>query len=236
MSAKNENVYIDGFVISNGYAFPGPPPNLKIGQTNPDQVRTDPTPVRGAGIFSNVSALNGANTLFYGHYSTKGSGLYVLGNPTFTHNVSGYNLGFAGNYATDRGGALAVDLYGEVNCVGCLFWDNVCSHKGGAVYSDFWAHSVFEQCMFFNNTAYDSGGAIGMDAGYSKVSGSNFSSNYAFSQGAALYTGSYNPFGGGDDELANHFYLKGNVFADNVCDSGNEERYLWAYDYWISMD
>eukprot|EP00486_Rosalina_sp_Unknown_P016270 CAMPEP_0201581984 /NCGR_PEP_ID=MMETSP0190_2-20130828/78290_1 /ASSEMBLY_ACC=CAM_ASM_000263 /TAXON_ID=37353 /ORGANISM="Rosalina sp." /LENGTH=798 /DNA_ID=CAMNT_0048021017 /DNA_START=25 /DNA_END=2421 /DNA_ORIENTATION=- len=238
----HENVYIDGFMIANGYAFPGPPPEENklyqsgaYGQTNPDQVLTDPTPVRGAGIFSNVTKLNVANVLFYGHYSTKGSGFYVLGNPTFKHNVTGYNLGFIGNYATERGGAFAVDLYGEFNCVGCLFWTNVCSHKGGAVYSDFWSHSIFDQCTFYNNTGYDSGGAIGMDAGYSQITNSNFTSNYAFSEGAALYTGSYNPFGGGDDELPNHYLLKNNYYKDNVCASGNIAHYLWAYDYWVAL-
>ena len=200
-----------------------------LAQTNPDQVLYDQTPLRGAGIFSNVSTLNVANSLFYGHFSTKGSGIYVLGNPHVVHNVTVYNLGFVNNYASDRGGALALDLRAEVNCIGCKFWSNVCSHKGGAVYSDFSSHSVFDECVFYNNTGYDSGGAIGLDAGYSQVVNSNFSSNYAFSEGAATYTGSYNPFVAN----ANYYTFSNNVFVDNECASGLNDHYLWLYDYWI---
>jgi len=239
----HENVYMDGFMIANGYALPAMPggelkysdSGSSYSQTNPNQVLLDPTPVRGAGIFSNVTVLNVANVLFYGHYSTKGSGLYVLGNPTFTHNVTGYNLGFVANYAIDRGGALGVDLYGQVNCVGCSFWNNVCSHKGGAIYSDFWSHSVFDQCTFYNNTAFDSGGGMGMDAGYSQITNSNFTQNYAFSEGAATYTGSYNPFGGGDKDEPNHYLFKNNYYSDNECASGDINHYLWTYDYWVAL-
>eukprot|EP01083_Nonionella_stella_P174170 603045_1 len=231
-----ENVWIDGFMISNGYGAIKQPPSSTInnaGDTDPDQVLYDKTPVRGAGIFSNVTAFVSANVLFYSHYSTKGSGLYVLGNPNFTHNITGYNLGFVNNYALERGGALAVDLYGQMNCIGCVFMNNVCSHKGGAVYSDFWSHNVLDECVFYNNTAFDSGGAVGMDAGHAKVINCNFTTNKAFSQGGAMYTGSYNPWGGGDSSQPNYYIVANNTMDENRCDSGLDDHYLWTYDYWI---
>merc|ERR1712157_99622 len=131
-----------------GPAGPPPPPQMKqtfesLSQTNPNQILYDQKPLRGAGIFSNVSALNVVNSLFFNHFSTKGSGIYVLGNPHDLHNVTFYNLLFINNYASERGGALALDLKAEVNCIGCKFLNNVCSHKGGAVYSDFSSHSIF---------------------------------------------------------------------------------------------
>merc|ERR1712107_812685 len=121
------------------------------------------------------------------------------------------------------GGALALDLKAEVNCIGCKFLNNVCSHKGGAVYSDFSSHSIFESAYFFNNTGFDSGGAIGMDAGNSMISNSKFEQNYAFSEGAATYTGSYNPFVAN----ANYYTFSNNTYDDNECASGLDDHYLW---------
>lgn len=167
-----------------------------------------------------------SNLVIVDNYAWKGGGLYVL-----DHTVTATNIALVNNYAEYRGGGVGIDVGGVFKCTSCWYIGNGCSRKGGGMYLDYSCQSHHTETYWERNIALDSGGALCMDGGSkSYVTSNTVYNNSAFMEGAAMYAGSYNPYG----PRPNYWIMSGNnVIYDNQCTTGlgHANSFLWNFDY-----
>eukprot|EP00210_Caulerpa_lentillifera_P000423 g411.t1 len=167
----------------------------------------------GGGIYvRNEAEISVSNSQFIGNQG-KGGGaiaIYSEGNATITNSFFSGNRGkiggaiyvrqnsttriedcsFAHNSATNKGGAIGVDDYSNLD----LYNSNLSSNRalvGGSLYTGEFSNVTTMDCNFSLNMAERTGGAIDVDD-YSKLDlyNSNLSSNRAL-VGGSLYTGGF---------------------------------------------
>ncbi|MEZ4934423.1 MAG: choice-of-anchor Q domain-containing protein [Saprospiraceae bacterium] len=118
---------------------------------------------------------------------------------------------FNGNYAGSKGGAITMyysgydyDNFTSIN--NCEFTENYAYEYGGAIYSEeSYGNDVISNCTFTRDSSDYVGGAICLlysgynEINYTTIAGCEFTENYAYEYGGAIYTGeSY-----GNDTISN---------------------------------
>lgn len=155
------NVFVDGFVISNGHAVSGAS-SQKVGaamyvfdNSAAFEVRNctfiDNAAIEGAGIRANINAdttIKIENNRFYNNISRKAAGLYILGKVNRTINVELTNCLFENNYT--------LDISGGTGSAGSAAWispnENNCT-----------INTNITNCTFANN--FDNGTATVVERG-----------------------------------------------------------------------
>jgi len=160
------------------------------------------------GIRAHESAHTVANSTFDGNH--EGGVLIVIAAMTFNNCI------FAGNTAVN-GGAIDVDMDGQLTLTGCAFTDNSATGRGGAVYCYSFNSLSIEDCTFTGNTA-EEGGAVHIRAfygsGFIPIDFCSFFDNTATVAGGAVY------FGG--DVVYTRF--TNCTFSENTAPSGSAIR------------
>ncbi|MEI7475702.1 MAG: hypothetical protein WCK67_13085 [bacterium] len=234
---------IDGFTIRDGNAIPGknstsgntgetPPTNI-----TPDIVFQQKGEGAGGGILSFQAAAVVSNCTFTNNQAIKGGASYnmTLDKPPSVPDPSNpsapptpgakpefINCDFNNNTATERGGAMANDMFTNTVVLSSTFTNNSTKDgKGGAIYNDFSSSPYILNSLFTGNSA-KGGGAIASDGGSSPViEHSTITNNKANDYGAALYQGS---------GPANNPVIKNSIITNNKSDSGANEIYNFHND------
>ena len=215
--------------------------------TASDELDSDTSTVGGGLLSYLITSITIANVVFYDNYALKGGAAYNINDAAGSGSDDGEsrarasqgpafeNVGFVANYAADRGGAIANDVYTFMSCSDCMLVGNACAGKGGGVYNDYSSSPYFERSTFVGNYALDGGGALGSD-GSSEVElvDSDVIGNSARDLGGGLYLGTY---GAVHAREPNSPRLTNTRVRDNTCEwNGPKNAFLWGLDEMIVVN
>lgn len=135
-----------------------------------------------------------STAVFDGNNACDGGAIFVLGDTTIKHTISGNGIGFKNNSALNNGGALYFEK-GIATVSDGLYTGNTAKNNGGAVYSNVGEITV-EKGLFQKNSAQN-GGALASKAAITNIlNNARFTNNnYASRFGGAIYISR-------DDELS----------------------------------
>ena len=191
----------------------------------------------GGGLLNYYASPWVENVLFASNRGGKGGAVYnILENDYAAPALPGTNrssptfknVAFVGNFASERGGAMANDAYTYTLCDRCTFWRNAAG-KGGAAYMDYTSSPTFSRSVFEHNFAIDAGGAIGGDGSTTfTLDGSRVVGNRARYSGGGIYLGTYGAVHGGANNLPR---IHDSVVAGNdALWNGEKDLFLFALD------
>ena len=171
------------------------------------------------------------NAVFHSNMAIKGGAAYNIADerdpaataPRFV------NVAFVANYAADRGGAFANDVWTASSCERCVFDGNACGGKGGGVYLDYSSSPAFTDARFERNYASDSGGALAVDGSSAPaLTRVAIVNNTARDAGGGLYVGTY---GVSHGSVPNMPTLTSCTIAGNTALwDGEDNVFIWAND------
>ena len=236
----------------------------------------------GASLTAIMSTVNIVNSTFYsnsdkivkGHIYFDSNSQATVINSNFLNTTSKYasaiffsndgsltikNSKFKNLHADRTAGAIGARVISSLIISDCEFDDVSSENNGGSIFVDAFAGgSVFRNDVIINNTVFTNchsnfGGAILQLDGNLAINNTNFTSNYAYCEGGAIYTSwaeveiynskfesnyltSIDSYGGAcyfDQESAT---LEGNYFENNKCSEESNGSAIFAYDNELTLN